>query len=76
MTLVYNSETRNEGEDSKKKKPWFGGKGGRYTWLRKIPTPNKKASIKNVISLATFEGLAFFVATSYNPNQWFANMAE
>ena len=40
----------------------------------KSPPPTK-APIKNVISLAAFEGPAFF-ATSYNPNQWFANMAE
>ena len=74
LLLLYNSETRNEGEDSKKTKPWFGGKGVATIGPEKSPPPTK-APIKNVISLAAFEGPAFF-ATSYNPNQWFANMAE
>lgn len=58
----------------KKRSHDLGAKGS-LQLAQKNPHPNKKAPIKKVISLAAFEGPAFF-ATSYNPNQWLANMAE
>lgn len=60
MTLVYNSETRNEGEDSKKKEAMIWGQRGSLQLAQKNPYPQQKSFNKKRDFIGNFRGTGIF----------------